>query len=55
MESAFASFFILVHLAARRMHFLSRSARSAWLSVAGGVSVAYVFPHLLPELHQGQM
>jgi hypothetical protein len=28
--------------------------RSAWLSFAGGVSVAYVFMHLLPELAEHQ-
>lgn len=28
--------------------------RSGWLSAAGGVSVAYVFVHLLPELAEGQ-
>jgi len=28
--------------------------RSRWLSAAGGVSVAYVFMHLLPELAEGQ-
>ncbi len=29
---------------------LDRTPRSIWLSVAGGVSTAYVFVHLLPEL-----
>ena len=28
--------------------------RSIWLSSAGGVSVAYVFLHLFPELSEGQ-
>jgi hypothetical protein len=37
------------------MEFLRSTPRSAWLSAAGGVPVAYVFVHLLPELaeHQG--
>ena len=44
----------LVHLLAGRLRFLSRVPRSRWLSFAGGISVAYVFVHLLPELGEGQ-
>ncbi len=44
----------LVHLLAGRLRFLEGVPRSRWLSTAGGVSVAYVFLHLLPELAQGQ-
>ena len=36
------------------MTFLGGTPRSVWLSIAGGVSVAYVFIHLLPELAAGQ-
>lgn len=43
-----------VHLAAGRLRFLDVIPRSRWLSVAGGVSVAYVFVRLLPELGAGQ-
>lgn len=43
-----------VHLAAGRLRFLDVVPRSRWLSLAGGVSVAYVFVHLLPELEQAQ-
>ncbi len=43
-----------VHLFSRRMRFLSASPRSRWLSVAGGISVAYVFVHLLPDLAEEQ-
>ena len=39
-----------VHLLGERLAFLSAVPRSRWLSVAGGVSVAYVFVHILPEL-----
>ncbi|MEW6704673.1 MAG: hypothetical protein AB1430_07475 [Pseudomonadota bacterium] len=46
--------FIAVHLLIGRMRFLRAIPRSRWLSAAGGVSVAYVFLQLLPELHQGQ-
>ncbi|MDT9599148.1 hypothetical protein [Sphingosinicella rhizophila] len=42
--------FVLVHVFGGRLAFLSRTPRSIWLSAAGGVSVAYVFVHLLPEL-----
>lgn len=43
-----------LHLAGQRMTFLSGLPRSAWLSAAGGVSVAYVFVHLLPVLAESQ-
>lgn len=43
-----------VHLLAGRLHGLDRTPRSRWLSAAGGVSVAYVFVHLLPELSHHQ-
>ena len=40
----------VAHLEAGRLRFLDATPRSAWLSAAGGISVAYVFVHLLPEL-----
>ena len=46
--------FVAVHLAAFRLHFLQGVPRSIWLSIAGGVSVAYVFVHILPTLGAGQ-
>lgn len=42
-----------VHIFAERLR-LNAIPRSAWLSVAGGTSVAYVFVHLLPELGEAQ-
>ena len=44
----------LVHLNAGKLRFLEGIPRSRWLSLAGGVSVSYVFVHLLPELQEGQ-
>ncbi len=44
----------LVHLFSGRMRFPSASPRSRWLSAAGGVSAAYVFVHLLPDLAEEQ-
>lgn len=44
----------LVHLYAGKLRFLEGTPRSVWLSVAGGVSVAYVFVHLLPEVSEVQ-
>jgi len=44
----------LVHLYAGKLRFLEGTPRSVWLSVAGGVSVAYVFVHLLPEVGEVQ-
>ena len=46
--------FALVHLLSGRLGFAFRAQRSPWLSIAGGVSVAYVFVHLLPELEEHQ-
>ncbi|MBC5775304.1 hypothetical protein H8S95_14590 [Pontibacter sp. KCTC 32443] len=43
-----------VHLFGSRLRFLAGVPRSIWLSAAGGVSVAYVFLHLFPELSKGQ-
>jgi hypothetical protein len=42
--------FALVHLLGARLDFLRSMPRSLWLSAAGGVSVAYVFVHILPDL-----
>jgi zinc transporter ZupT len=44
----------IVHIFAGKLRFLHGTPRSAWLSVAGGVSVAYVFVHLLPDLSEAQ-
>lgn len=46
--------FVLVHVFGGKLRFLSSTPRSVWLSGAGGVSVAYVFVHLLPELAEHQ-
>jgi hypothetical protein len=43
-----------VHLVAAKLRFLKGTPRSIWLSGAGGVSVAYVFVHVLPELASAQ-
>ncbi len=43
-----------VHLLAGRLRFLDVTLRSRWLSVAGGISVAYVFVHILPDLAEEQ-
>lgn len=44
----------LIHFFGGRLRFLAGVPRSIWLSCAGGVSVAYVFLHLFPELSKGQ-
>lgn len=43
-----------VHLFASGLGGFRDRPRSIWLSIAGGVSVAYVFLHVLPELQSGQ-
>lgn len=44
----------IVHLLAGRLRFLEGIPRSRWLTLAGGISVAYVFIHVFPELEQAQ-
>lgn len=44
---------VSIHLFTHRLRF-TEIPRSKWLSFAGGVSVAYVFVHLLPELEEWQ-
>jgi hypothetical protein len=51
---AVAILFAAIHLAGRKLDFLAGLPRSVWLSAAGGVSVAYVFVHILPELAEHQ-
>ena len=46
----FASLFAFVHVGIGWIRVLDRTPRSRWLSGAGGVAVAYVFLHILPEL-----
>ena len=43
-----------MHLLGERLRVLHGVPRSRWLSAAGGVSAAYVFVHLLPELAHAQ-
>ncbi len=43
-----------VHLFSGKLQILGASPRSRWLSASGGVSVAYVFVHLLPDLADEQ-
>jgi hypothetical protein len=44
----------LIHLFAGRLRFLGSTPRSRWLSTSSGVSVAYVFVHVLPDLSEAQ-
>lgn len=46
----FACLFALIHIGVGWMQFLDKAPRSRWLSAAGGVAVAYIFLHVLPEL-----
>ncbi|NGM71038.1 hypothetical protein G6M89_18855 [Natronolimnobius sp. AArcel1] len=47
---AYALALALVHLLVGKLPFIDAVPRSRWLSIAGGVSVAYVFVHILPEV-----
>jgi len=44
----------LIHLLAGQLRFLASIPRSRWLSLAGGVSIAYIFIHVFPELAKVQ-
>lgn len=48
-----AAVLAIVHALGGKLGFIRYVPRSTWLSAAGGVSVAYVFVHLLPELSEG--
>ncbi len=45
----------LVHLFAGKLRFLDVIPRNRWLSLASGVSVAYVFIRIFPELKEHQV
>lgn len=49
------AFLALVHLYARYLRFLDVIPRSRLLSIAGGMSVAYVFLRILPEIGNAQV
>lgn len=49
-----AALLSVFHIISGRLKFISRLPRSVWLSIAGGVSTAYVFLHLIPELAAGE-
>jgi len=54
LTTLLATGLVCIHLFASQLRFLNTVPRSRWLSIAGGVSVAYVFIHILPELSEGQ-
>jgi zinc transporter ZupT len=55
--TAFISALILagIHIFANKLKFLQVIPRSRWLSFSSGISVSYIFVHLLPELKEWQM
>ncbi|WP_227938114.1 hypothetical protein [Alkalihalobacillus deserti] len=50
----FAILLAITHILAKNMRFIRIIPRSRFLSVGGGVSVGYVFIHILPELKEHQ-
>lgn len=50
LSLVFVTGFVFIHIFSKQMKLLSVMPRSRLLSIAGGISVAYVFLHLLPEL-----
>ncbi len=47
-----AALLALIRILAGQLHTLRKSPRSRWLSIAGGVAVAYVFLHALQKLNE---
>ncbi|WP_373529946.1 hypothetical protein [Nostoc sp.] len=45
----------IIHLYSGKLQFIRAKPRSRWLSFGSGVSVAYVFVHILPELSKAQI
>ncbi|MBT2686979.1 hypothetical protein J7I93_02155 [Bacillus sp. ISL-47] len=54
LSFVFALGFSIVHFSSKYMKFLTYIPRSRLLSAASGISVAYVFVHVLPELKEHQ-
>lgn len=54
LQALIVAGFASLHLLADRLRFLHVIPRSRWLSAAGGISVAYVFVHVFPELAEAQ-
>lgn len=59
MSAQYLNFFMilslaLTHLLAYKMKFLKGAERSAWLSIAGGITVAHVFLQIYPEFKIGE-
>jgi hypothetical protein len=54
LSAIFALLLALIHVFGGRLRFLRVMPRSRWLSGASGVSVAYVFVHVLPDLADAQ-
>jgi zinc transporter ZupT len=44
----------IIHLSAGKIRVVDELPRALWVSLAGGVSIAYVFVHILPELQAEQ-
>ncbi len=51
LTAALALSLAAIHVFAGKLRFLDVTPRSRWLSAASGISVAYVFVHVLPELN----
>lgn len=44
----------IIHIYSGKLLFMQEIPRNRWLSFGSGISVAYVFVHVLPELEKGQ-
>ncbi len=53
-SGAAALLLAFIHIFANKIKVLKRTPRSRWLSLGSGVSVAYIFVHVLPDLSVAQ-
>lgn len=54
VQAMFLLSFVFIHLFAGKLQFLDTKPRHTWLSISGGIAVAYVFIHIFPELELAQ-
>uniref|UniRef100_B8HJU5 Zinc/iron permease n=1 Tax=Cyanothece sp. (strain PCC 7425 / ATCC 29141) TaxID=395961 RepID=B8HJU5_CYAP4 len=54
LSAIFAVCLAVLHLLSGQLQFLNTIPRCRWLSFGSGVSVAYIFVHILPELSRAQ-
>ncbi|MEX0685085.1 MAG: hypothetical protein WD267_09475 [Balneolales bacterium] len=55
LSTLFVVLLACVHVFANKITLLHTLSKSKWISLAGGISIAFVFVHILPEIHNMQI